>query len=87
MNCETMSIVGEKNRSRMNFGECNYHSLKTKMFQNSVTKGVKSLKAEWWQDKSWPTLGPTQFQTQTVKVQPIACFDLKKNIYSMCSSS
>ena len=48
------------------------------MFQNSVTKGVKSLKAEWWQDKSWPTLGPTQFQTQTVKVPSIACFDLKK---------
>ena len=48
------------------------------MFQNSVTKGVNSLKAEWLQDKSWPTLGPTQFQTQTVKVPSIACFDLKK---------
>ena len=66
----------------MNFGECNYHSWKTKMFQNSVTKGVKSLKAEWWQDKSWPTLGPTQFQTQTVKVPSIACFDLKKKTFS-----
>ena len=48
------------------------------MFQNSDTKGVNSLKEERWQDKSWPTLGPTQFQTQTVKVPSIACFDLKK---------
>ena len=57
---------------------CNYHSGRTKIFQNSDTKGVNSLKAERWQDKSWPTLGPTQFQTQTVKVPSIACFDLKK---------
>ena len=79
--------LGEKSGSRMNVWE--YVIItggKLKCFKTKIQRGWILWKwSGGWQDKSWPTLGPTQFQTQTVKVPSIACFDLK-NIFSRCSS-